>query len=573
MPLVFGSPFGLQFFSSFIGKKFSAFLFLTLVSATIHAQNCCCSYTITNQVSAVNGTNLNLQPGDTVCIQAGIRDYLYLTNFHGDSLHYLIFINEGGAVVVQNNDHLYGIKIANSSYFRFTGTGSDTIKYGIRVLGTAINCNGVSLDEKSTNFEVDHLEVANTGFAGIMSKTDPVCDLSANRGHFTQCNPVFHDNYVHNTGGEGFYIGHSFYNGYPVTCNGLPDTLYPHEIKGLRVYNNIVENTHWDGIQVGCASSDCEIYGNIVTGYGADAVAVQNNGIQIGGGTTGKCYNNLVANGSGNGIIVFGTGNNTIYNNLILNVGLNYFPEDPTRRVHGIFCDDRTTIPGRYFNFLNNTIVNAKTDGIRFYSQQSANSQIINNIIIHPGSLGSYPTHDQSYIYLASGVDVTRSNNYTDPTMASVHFRDTLAGNFRLLADSPPRDAGADAGLMGVTSDYDNVPRPNGAGFDIGAFEYHPENIWTGAISSAWDVAGNWSDEGIPLPNDDVVVPAETPYQLQVTGPGKICHHLEVCTGGRLGLDPSAEITITGNLTIRQGASFNNQGQVNIKGHLINQNP
>lgn len=43
-----------------------------------------------------------------------------------------------------------------------------------------------------------------------------------------------------------------------------------------------------------------------------------------------------------------------------------------------------------------------------------------------------------------------------------------LDGNYRLLPNSPCIDAGTD---MGITTDYDGNPRPQGAGFDIGAFE------------------------------------------------------------------------------------------------------
>ena len=552
--------------------RLSFFLFLTLIATTSIAQPCICNHSITDQQLAVNGTSLNIQPGDTICIQAGTRNYLYLNNFHGDSLHYIVFINCGGPVIVQNNNYMYGIKIANSSYFRFTGSGVDSIRYGIRVLGTATNCNGISLDEKSTNFEIDHLEVANTGFAGIMSKTDPRCDLSTNRGNFTQYQTSFHHNYIHNTGGEGFYIGHSSYNGFPTTCNNQPDTLYPHDIKGLRVYHNIVENAHLDGIQIGCATEDCEIFGNTVNGYGMDAVGAQNSGIQIGGGTTGKCFNNVISGGTGTGIMVFGTGNNIIFNNVICNVGLNYYPEDPAKRVHGIFIDDRTTVLGRFFNVLNNTIVYVKSDGIRFSSLLSDSNQIRNNIIIHPGSLGSYPGNSQSYIYLSTGVHVTQSNNYTDPFMAQIHFRDTLANNFRLLESSPARDAGYNVASMGVTFDADSLPTPFNTGFDIGGFEYRTENRWTGGISALWDVDENWSKKDIPLQNDDIVISAGTLFSPVISTSGMVCHHLTIATGAQLIVNQTAVFTIFGNLNIHTGASIDNAGVVVIKGNLINQN-
>jgi hypothetical protein len=537
------------------------------------AQNCNCDHTITTSQVSVDGNTLHVQPGDTVCIQAGNREYLYLKNFNGDSVHSVVIINNGGEVIVQNDHHNYGIKTAYSSYFKLTGTGVDTIQYGIKILQTMINCNGISFDDKSTNFEVDHLEIANTGFAGIMSKTDPKCDLSTNFGNFTQYDVIIHDNYIHNTGGEGMYIGHSSYSGFLTTCNGQPDTIYPHQIKGLRIYDNIIENTQYDGIQIGCADDDCEIYGNKVVNYGLNGNNLHITGIQLGGGTTGKCYNNFIAGGKGSGIMVFGTGNIIVSNNIIHDAGLNYFPADPTKRVHGIFVDDRTTVPGRYFNLINNTIVNVKTDGIRFSSLLSANNLILNNIIIHPGSLGSYSNSAQSYINTATGTSIIKAHNFTEPNMHNVHFLDTLNDNFRLKSDSPVKDMGGDASPYGIDFDYDSVMRPYYGTYDIGAYEQHPENTWTGANSSSWEDDQNWSKSNFPLPEDDVVIPAGTMYVPLVGISGMVCNHLTVSSGAEIYISSAVDITIYGNLTIESGGTLDNSGTINLKGNLTNLNP
>jgi len=426
----------------------------------------------------VDGSTFNILPGDTICLAASTKQFLLLTNFHGDSIHNIVFINCGGPVIVQNAGQAYVIKIDNCSYFRFTGTGDSTIGYGIKAFGSS--GNGLSLDNKSTNYEVDHIEIANTGFAGIMAKTDPRCDLSSNLGHFTQYQTILHDNYIHNSHGEGLYVGHSFYNGYPTTCNGQPDTLYPHDLKGVHIYNNLVDSAHWDGIQVGCATQDCEIFGNRILNYGVDSVDAQNNGIQIGGGTTSKCYNNYIANGTGNGICIFGTDNNSFYNNVIINPGLDFHPTDSTQRVHGVFCDDRTTVIGRSFNFYNNTIIHPKTDGIRFYGTMSDSNKFYNNLIVEPGSLGSYSSSsiENSFINISSGASVLLSNNYYDSSMSVMDFVDTLNNNYHLLSTSPAIDDGMNLTNYGVTFDFDNSPRPAGNGFDVGAFEYHlPESI------------------------------------------------------------------------------------------------
>ncbi len=425
--------------------------------------------------SYVDGSKMNIQPGDSICIEAGERKSLKFFNFNGSASNYIVFKNSGGEVIVKNDNMPYGISIENSSYFRFTGTGSSDIKYGIRILGTKSGASGLGVGNLSTNFEIDHLEIANTGFAGIFSKTDPVCDLSKNRGNFTQYQSIYHDNYIHNTGGEGMYIGYSFYSGKSITCDGVPTMLYPCDLKGVRIYNNVIDSAGWDGIQVGCATEDCEIYNNTVTNYGVAGVPAQHTGIQIGGGTTGLCYNNKIVNGSGDGIAVFGLGNNDVFNNLIVNAGYNYYPNDSTKRIYGIFCDDRDPIPGRYFNFYNNTIVNSKSDGIRFMSVLSKNNLFYNNIIIHPGSLLSYSRIPKQtpYINIGSktGIEAILANNYFYKDASNILFVDTLNGDFRLRANSPAIDAGFDMSSKGLSFDIDNLPRPSGNGYDIGAFE------------------------------------------------------------------------------------------------------
>ncbi|MEI6143483.1 MAG: choice-of-anchor Q domain-containing protein [Mariniphaga sp.] len=440
------------------------------------AQNCNCDHTITIQQTSVDGSTIH--PGDIVCLEAGTRSFLRLYNFHGTVDHPIVFINCGGEVIIRDNNTQYGISIENSSYLRLTGTGSIGVKYGVRILEcTHDGAMGIAVGSRSTNFELDHIEVAHTGFAGIMAKTDPQCDLSTNGDNFTQYQTIIHDNYVHDTGGEGLYIGHSFYGGITNNCDGQDVTLIPGVLKGVRIYNNMLDNIGWDGLQVSSATEDCEIYGNKVTNYGTSGTFAQNSGIQIGGGTTGKCYNNYIANGSGNGMSIFGLGNNDIYNNIILNSGTYYYNES-IGSIYGIFVDDRATIPNSSFNFYNNTIVNSRNDGIRFMSIISLNNKFYNNIILKPGSLGYYSEYSKetSYINVGSvdGVSSLQSNNFFYKDLSTILFEDALNDNYRLTKNSPAVDAGKDLASYGINTDFDSNSRPNGKNFDLGAFEYTP---------------------------------------------------------------------------------------------------
>jgi hypothetical protein len=386
---------------------------------------------------------------------AGEKQSLRIFDFHGSPDNYLVFKNCGGQVTLKNTGGSYGINVQGSKYFRLTGTGDPGYDYGFKVIQAG--GLGVTLGAFSTNFEVDHVEVGNVGSIGIVSKTDPGC-ASPDLRYFVQQNTYFHDNYIHDTGTEGFYVG---YTGYPtktIDCNGQPTTLYPHEIHEVAIYDNIVKNTKWDGIQMGCATSGASIHGNVIEGYGLVNNSAQNNGVHCNPGTAADVHDNWIKSGSGNGIGMFGLGGNTVYNNIIIDPGAS-----------GIFCDDRYTIPGKGFVFINNTIIRPGTNGMRMYSDESTGNVFLNNIVAAPSA---------AYVYLLnSSIDWTESNNRFAPTVAEVHFIDAVNDDYHLSPDSPACGAGMDVSSYGIVSDFDGQPR--GAPFDVGAYVCSNDTIFS----------------------------------------------------------------------------------------------
>ena len=370
----------------------------------------------------------------------------------------IIIKNCGGPVKIVADDKWHAIRTQNSKYFRITG-GTVPGVYGINVQGGEM---GLKLDGLSTNFEIDHVEVSNAGFAGIMAKTDPTCNDSTIRGNFTMYDVLLHDNYIHDTGGEGFYVGNSFWDGMDRSCG----KRLPHEIKGLKLYNNVVKNTGWEGIQVGCAIEGTEIYNNTINNFGTANIRHQNNGMQIGSGTGGLVYNNLIRKGPGNGMIVLGTGDNVIYNNIIVDAGSN-----------GVFCDERFT-PGEGFKFVNNTILNPGQDGIRLYAELVPMNTIVNNIIANPGTIASYTnvnsrTSDDAFVYLMSDdVKVKMSNNLYANTVEELLFVDPARGNYRLKPNSPAINFGKDISRYAIKQDFYQSIRLRGFAYDAGASEY-----------------------------------------------------------------------------------------------------
>ncbi|PJB59012.1 MAG: hypothetical protein CO098_05705, partial [Bacteroidetes bacterium CG_4_9_14_3_um_filter_41_19] len=219
-----------------------------------------CDTLIPADVFFIDGTPQQFQPGSTVCLQGGSKDYLYLKNIHGTADNPITFINSGGAITIETN-HYYGIKIANCSFIRLTGSGDNEISYGIQVLRVD-NGAGISVTELSTDVEIDYVEIANTDIAGVYAKSEPDCLFNSTRDKFTMYNFWLHDCYLHDIADEGLYIGSSKYTGQTINCNGKDTTVFPHVIIGARIYNNIVENTGWDGIQVSSAQSNCQVFGN-----------------------------------------------------------------------------------------------------------------------------------------------------------------------------------------------------------------------------------------------------------------------------------------------------------------------
>lgn len=425
------------------------------VTTTATAVTCSsCKYVVPANVSVVDGKLLGIKPGDMICFNAATKytNPLTFKNIVGTADNPVIITNCGGTVNLTVVGKPYNFKVSNSKYFRITG-GNTANSYGIRISGST--ANGLTLCDFSTNFEVDHIEVLKVGFAGIMAKTDPTCDINTTRGYFTMRDVSIHDNYVHDTKGEGFYIGHSFYEGYNTACG----VKLPHTIEGIKLFNNKAKSTGWDGIQLSCATKGAEVYSNIVENAGVENKSSQNYGIILGGGTGGVCHSNYIKGGTGTGMAVFGLADNVVHDNIIVNPG-----------AMGIFCDERT-VPGAGYKFINNTIINPKTEGMRIYAELVPLNVVVNNIIVNPGSYGTYGA--SSYIMKLNKVlNLQSSNNYTTRNIADVKFANAAGFNFRLTSASPAVNKGKSISTYNILKDYYKQSRLKGSAYDIGASEY-----------------------------------------------------------------------------------------------------
>ena len=420
----------------------------------------------------------NVKPGDTVWLQSGTRSYLKMANFHGASGKPIVFANYNGQVIV-DTDYNYGFSFSDCAYFKLTGIPGSGYKYGINITRVANPSGmGIAASNKSTNFEIENCEISDIGFAGVMTKTDPVCDQPDTfRSGFVQYNISIHDCFIHDVIGEGMYIGSSFYRGQHISpCD---TTVLPSVIVGAQIFNNRIERTGLDGMQVSSVVSNCEIHHNVLIDCSYRMLGGQMNSILIGGGTKAKCYNNKIIDSYGAGILVFGKGGTEVFNNLILRAGKRYLPSDMEEPESAIFIADKSLDEKSFYGVYNNTIVQPKSDGITIDPSVKFPTYIKNNAIIDPGAYNHYENENNGKTGFDSYIDdlgntglYASENNFFINSLASAGFVNVAGDDFHLIPGSPLIDAGQDLRTHGVSTDLDDRSRPVGAKFDIGAYEY-----------------------------------------------------------------------------------------------------
>ena len=451
-----------HFSPRFIEKSWLiALVFFISASPGVFAQ-CGCDHTIPAGAGAFtfNGTSSGVQPGDVICISSGARERIVLQNIVGSAANPVIIQNCGGQALVGGPLANNGITISNSRYFKISGKGDAGVQYGIKIVGTGAGKQGVAITGFSSDFEIENMEITLAGFAGIMAKIDPstnCADTAPERPNHTLANAKIHDCYFHDITGEGIYLGNSFYRGTTVYCGS---NQYPHEVRGVRIYNNLLESTGWESIQVGSAVSDVEIYNNRIYNYGAANNPSQNGGIQMGLGTTGRLYNNFVKGGTGPALVIQGIGENYVYNNIVINAG-----------VEAININTRSTplatdiVANGYLGgvyIINNTIVSAGIAAIKENLNDAPGNVLFNNLIV-----ACPAAWDQT----KSQYDWTKGNNVVIPLLANANFVNAILDDYHLLSGSLAINAGRNVASFGVTFDLDGSARPNGASWDAGAYE------------------------------------------------------------------------------------------------------
>ncbi|MEL7059564.1 MAG: right-handed parallel beta-helix repeat-containing protein [Acidobacteriota bacterium] len=176
----------------------------------------------------------------------------------------LVITNLGGQVRVGGLGHYYNFVISGGSNWRLTGrddaeaaTGDAAFpghdggyansrgSYGI-LIDDAFESEGESglgIGGGATAFTVEFVEVRHVGFAGFLIKTD-------DEGNAHMDDVVLRDNYIHDVGSEGIYLG---------STQSQPQ----HAFRRLHVVNNRVLRTGTEALQVGQLADGSVIENNV----------------------------------------------------------------------------------------------------------------------------------------------------------------------------------------------------------------------------------------------------------------------------------------------------------------------
>ncbi len=206
----------------------------------------------------------------------------------------------------------------------------------------------------------------------------------------------------------------------------------------------------------------CETYESAGTGIGPDGKnnIIKNSYIHDNNaqcmiilGSGWQVYNNICYNNAGGGLKVHGVWDALIANNTIINGA----PGTTANTPYGIFITSAGALLSAH---LENNIVWGFSYGFWNEGTQFQGPTVRNNLVF-----GANP--GRSYYNAYSGVaPMQLSNNLSDK---DPKFVNPGAQDFRLQGGSPGINAGVD---NGIAADIAGTPRPQGAGYDIGAYEY-----------------------------------------------------------------------------------------------------
>jgi hypothetical protein len=245
-------------------------------------------------------------PGTKILIKGGKYDAIWIEcNAIGSPKNPIVITNYDGQVETKH------IKIAGMSHFKLTGkydpkgkTGDSRYrghavgyaysqeKYGFFINGQWQNNSKFLLEvtskkiketenrQMSSAFEIEFIESGNGGYSNV---------FKANNEKYISENISIHDCYIHDTNGEGIYLGNTSTKGE----QGI--------FRNIEIYNNRILRTGLDALQLVQVGGKAKIHHNVLDGgmkWRSAFMDHQNFGASlsfVSGGV--EFYNNVIING------------------------------------------------------------------------------------------------------------------------------------------------------------------------------------------------------------------------------------------------------------------------------------
>ena len=347
------------------------------------------------------------------------------------------------------------------------GRGYYNIEKGIKFDRFAKNVfweDAFMLLNGTSDVELFEIEICNTGFTGIASKTDPT-DTNPQfwHGNFEEANFWLHHVHIHDTSGEGVYLGYFTpekktvtYTGETVTFKNLKgeDVTYTkgrqyvrkaHYLTNFRFYRNKFEHTGYDGVQISNAFG--EVCYNQLYDCAYKDESAQASGLSI-QSFSGKCYNNFLLDNHGPSFQVGPIGDIEIYNNVAQSkrgMGVQFLfsyttPEQNPTDVpsgSGVINEDLQIV------FHNNVIATPGTTMNGRNTVQIRGLYVIDNILANNGLSFTNMTTETIDVWKSQALN----NNvflYSDLYQKSIDLKiaDYISGDYRVAFDSSLINAG-----------------------------------------------------------------------------------------------------------------------------------
>jgi hypothetical protein len=145
--------------------------------------------------------------------------------------------------------------------------------------------------------------------------------------------------------------------------------------------------------------------------------------------------------------------NNVVYNNAVSSIDMN--------------GDDTDTVFNIEVKIYNNTVTNGISIG-------DSDGAVLRNNLVWNGTIGGWSSidTDSDYNILFAPTRYPEGPHSIFLTETTGLVVDPVNGDFHLVAGSRAIDAGTDLTTTGFATDFDKVARPQGAGWDIGAYEW-----------------------------------------------------------------------------------------------------